>query len=109
MTNNRSKRSTQQWGGLKAMLVVGSLAAALAGTRLLGLQESAQASLEKTAVSTSETITVIVPPPQTSTLPLPPNWENGSPGVQVELAPIPQAVTPNIQPVQPVARSRSSR
>lgn len=109
MTTNRSKRTAQQWGGLKTMLVVGSLAATLAGTRLLGLQESAQASLAETAVNTSQPVTVVVPAAQTSTLPLPPHWEGSSRGVQVELAPIPQAVTPNIQPVQPVARSRSSR
>lgn len=105
MTTKRSRRPDQQWGTLKAMLVVGSMAATLAGTRLLALQEP----VVETAVVTPEPVVVVVPAAATSSLPMPPNWDAANRGAQVELAPIPQAVTPDIRPVQPVARSRSSR
>ena len=103
VTTRSTKRQPQQWEGLKAVLIVGSLAATLAGTRLLALQEP---------------VVVVVPAPETSALPLPPNRGNENRGVRVELAPVPRAVTPQINPVQqvqqvqqvnPVARSRSSK
>ncbi len=114
MTTRGTKRQPQQWEGLKAVLIVGSLAATLAGTRLLAMQEP----LAETAVPVQEPVVVVVPAPATSSLPLPPNLSNGNRGVNVELAPVPKAVSPQINPVQkaqqsqqsqPVARSRSSR
>ena len=114
MTTRGTKHQPQQWEGLKAVLIVGSLAATLAGTRLLAMQEP----VVETAVSVQEPVVVVVPAPATSSLPLPPNLSNGNRGVQVELAPVPKAVSPQINPIQqapqvqktqPVARSRSSK
>ena len=107
MTTRRTNRAQQQWGGLKAALIVGSIAATLAGTRTLALQEPVETVTEPVEVTVpiQEPAMVIIPA-ESSPLPLPPN---GARGVQVELAPIPEAVTPNIQPVQPVARARSSQ
>ncbi len=117
MTTRGTKHQPQQWEGLKAVLIVGSLAATLAGTRLLALQEPVM----ETAVPVQESVVVVVPAPETSALPLPPNLGNGNRGVRVELAPVPKAVVPQINPVQhaqkaqqtqqaqPVARSRSSK
>lgn len=105
MTTNRSARSGQQTGLLKTFLVVGSLAATLAGTRLLAMQDTA---VVETAVPVDAAVTVIVPAENSAlatsgnALPLPPT----SRGAQIELQPIPQAVQPQIQPV---ARARSSR
>ena len=101
MTTNHSARQGQQTGTLKTALVVGSLVATLAGTRLLAAQDTA---VPETAVSTDAAVTVVVPVESgsTSTLPLPPT----SRGTQVELKAIPQVVQPQIQPV---VRARSSR
>jgi len=122
MTTRGTKRQPQQWEGLKAVLIVGSLAATLAGTRLLAMQEPVVETAVSTgsvqAVFTQEPVVVVVPAPVTSALPLPPHWGTENRGVQVELAPVPRAVTPQINPVQqapqvqqaqPVARSRSSK
>ena len=99
MTTNRSARAGNQTGVLKVALTVGSLAAALAGTRLLAAQETA---VPETAVSPDAAVTVAVPAESSSTLPLPPTNR----GTQVQLQAIPQAVQPQIQPV---VRARSSR
>jgi len=101
MTTNHSARKGQQTGMLKTALVVGSLVATLAGTRLLAAQDTA---VPETAVSTDAAVTVVVPAESssTSTLPLPPT----SRGTQVELQAIPQVVQPQIRPV---VRARSSR
>jgi hypothetical protein len=105
MTTNRSARTGQQTGTLKTFLVVGSLVATLAGTRLLAAQDTA---VSTTAVPTDAAVTVIMPADNsaadnsTSALPLPPT----SGGTQIELQAIPQVVQPQIQPV---ARTRSSR
>lgn len=99
MTTNRSARAGNQTGVLKVALTVSSLAAALAGTRLLAAQETA---VPETAVSPTAAVTVVVPAESNSTLPLPPT----SRGTQIQLQAIPQAVQPHIQPV---VRARSSR
>jgi hypothetical protein len=99
MTTNRKGRANQQTGTLKTFLVVGSLVATLAGTRLLAAQDTA---VPQTAVPTTQTITVVVPASNSSTLPLPPTDR----GTQIELKQIPQVVQPQIQPV---ARARSSQ
>jgi len=105
MTTNRSERSKQQTGTLKTFLVVGSLVATLAGTRLLAAQDTA---VIETAVPVDASITVVVPAENsaattgTNSLPLPPT----SRGTQIELKAIPQVVQPQIQPV---VRARSSR
>lgn len=92
-------RHNQKFGTLKALLFTGSVAATLAGTQLLPLQD---AEVTAGPVSTSEPVTVVVPGGESSTFLLPP----GDRGRRVELKPIPQAVQPDIKPV---ARTRSSR
>lgn len=105
MTTNRSRRTSQQTGTLKTVLVVGSLVATLAGTRLLAAQDTA---VSTTAVPIDAPVTVVIPADNSaatsssSTLPLPPT----SGGTQVQLKAIPQVVQPQIRPV---ARARSSR
>jgi hypothetical protein len=99
MTTNQKRRVGQQTGMLKTFLVVGSLAATLAGTRLLAAQETAVVA---TAVPATESIVVVVPADNNAALPLPPTNR----GAQIELKQIPQVVQPQIQPV---ARTRSSR
>jgi hypothetical protein len=85
---------------LKTFLIMGSLVATLAGTRLLAAQDTA---VVETAVPLDAPVTVVVPVESSnSTLPLPPT----SRGTQVQLEAIPQVVQPQIQPV---ARARSSR
>ncbi|MCA9934882.1 MAG: hypothetical protein KC415_13200 [Anaerolineales bacterium] len=105
MTTKRRKRPNQQLGALKTLLVVGSMAATLAGTRLLAMQDT-----QDTAVSQTAPVIVVVPATQMqqTTYPLPPTMNGDGRGTAVQLQPIPQAVTPNIQ-VRPVAQSRSSR
>lgn len=99
MTTNRKAPSSQQSSTLKTFLVVGSLLATLAGTRLLAAQE---VPVAEAAVLPTNAITVVVPAENGSGLPLPPT----SRGTQVELKPIPQVVQPQIRPV---ARTQSSR
>lgn len=99
MTTNRTARNGNQTGILKTALVVGSLIATLAGTRLLAAQDTA---VVETAVSPAAAVTVVVPAQSSSSLPLPPT----SRGTQVQLQAIPQVVQPHIQPV---VRARSSR
>jgi hypothetical protein len=100
MTTNR-KRHTNQHGTLKTFLVVGSLAATLAGTRLLAAQDTA---VSATAVPADTAVMVVVPANNSavSMLPLPPS----SQGTQIQLKQIPQVVQPQIRPV---ARTRTSR
>ena len=100
MTTKRATQQGQQTSLLKIFLVVGSLAATLAGTRLLAAQDTAASD---TAVPVDAAITVVVPiDNSTTSLPLPPT----SRGMQIELKQIPQVVQPQIRPV---ARTRSSR
>jgi len=99
MTTNRKGPASQQSGTLKTFLVVGSLLATLAGTRLLAAQD---VSVTETAVPVTDAITVVVPADTNSTLPLPPTYR----GTQIELKQIPQVVQPQIRPV---ARTQSSR
>jgi hypothetical protein len=95
----KGRRLNQQTGKLKALLLTGSMIATLVGVQLLPLQEPAATELP---VSIHESVTIVVPADETSTIPLPP----GSRGTQVELKPIPQVVQPQINPV---ARTRSSQ
>lgn len=95
----QSTRPNQQVGALKALLLTGSVIAALAGTRLLALQEPAATEVP---VAVTESITVVVPAAEATAIPLPPT----SRGTKIELQPIPQVVQPQINPV---ARTRSSR
>lgn len=92
-----SSRPNQQVGALKAMLLTGSVMATLIGTRLLAQQEPAAG-----APTAAESITVVVPQSNASSLPLPPTMR----GTQVQLNPIPQVVQPQFNPV---VRTRSSR
>lgn len=99
MTTNRKGPAGQQTGTLKTFLVVGSLLATLAGTRLLAAQD---VSVIETAVPSTDAITVLVPADNSTALPLPPTNR----GTQIELKQIPQVVQPQIRPV---ARTGSSR
>ena len=115
---NRKSRPGQQMGILKVAVAAGSLAAAFVGTQLLTAQDAAK-QLQATAVS-PEPIIITVP----ITLPtLPPSAvvlaegqaanplgggaapQVGS-GVSLNLAPIPQAVSPQIisPPPRPAAQ-----
>ncbi len=99
MTTKRPGHNNQAAGTLKTFLVVGSLLATLAGTRLLAAQD---VSVTETAVLITDAITVVVPADTSSGLPLPPTDR----GTQIELKQIPQVVQPQIRPV---ARTQSSR
>lgn len=100
MTNKRSrKRPTNQWRGLKATLVVGSMAATLLGTRQIAQTEAISQPAATTAVT--------VPVAQVQTIPV----ENSAPMTQAQIDQRLQelrAQQPVIR-VQPVTRSRSSR
>ncbi len=96
-TTTKPGRADYSLGFLKTVLVGGTIAATLLGTRLLGQQ----------ATSTNEPVMVVVPAaPSQGEYALPPTYTNASRGTQIELQPIPQAITPRIAPV---ARTRSSR
>jgi hypothetical protein len=112
MTNQRNRKK-QEMGFLKTLLVVGSVAATLAGTRLLAVKDT----LAETAVSESEQVIIIETMPVTP-LPMPPTSSSDQ-VIVLDLAPVPQAVQPQINPVQaqpvlqvqrvqPVARTKSS-
>ena len=105
-TKQQKKRPNQQLGTLKTMLVVGSMAATLAGTRLLAMQ-----AVPTTTADPSAPVAVVVPSTQTQVqqnYAMPPTLNGSGRSTTVQLQPIPQAVTPNIQ-VRVVAQSRSSR
>ncbi len=98
-TTTKPGRPDHSLGFLKTVLVVGTIAATMMGTRLLGQQAA--------AALISEPITVVVPVAQPQTqYALPPTYNDSGRGTEVQLQPIPQAITPNIAPV---ARTRSSR
>lgn len=99
---NRNRRSGQQMGTLKAFLITGSVIATLAGTQLL----AKQGATAETGVSPTEAVTLVVPAAEA--LPMPPTTTTtiGDRSVQIQLAPVPQAITPQINPV---VRTRSSR
>ncbi len=101
----RATRPGQDVNRLKTLLVVGAVAATLAGTRLLAVNDKVVGK----AVSTPNPVTIIETAPTTA-LPMPPNVNNGNQAIVLDLAPVPQAVTPNIQPVRvrPVARTKTS-
>jgi len=93
MTNRGRNKRAQKFGGLKAFLVVGAFAATLVGTRLLAYQETAVVPKDAVIIQETAPDTILVMP-------------NSSKTITLELAPIPQAITPDIRPV---ARSTSSR
>lgn len=95
----RTARHNQRVGRLKALILTGSVIATLAGTRLLALQEPVDTGI---SVSTTESVTVVVPAADSSSVPLP----RTNRGTQIELKPIPQVVQPRLNPV---ARTQSSR
>lgn len=105
----RASRPSQDMGLLKTMLVVGSVAATLAGTRLLAVNET----IVETAVSQPNPVIIIEAAPTNAiSLPMPPN-SNGGQTIVLDMAPVPQAITPHINPVQvqqmqPVARTKTS-
>lgn len=91
-----TKRATgQEWqtGGLKAIVLTGSVVATLAGARLLALQE-------QVAAAQPDAGQVLVPVGNIASMP------PASLGVELNLSPIPQVVQPRLNPI---ARSRSSR
>ena len=93
MTKRGRNRRAQKFGGLKAFLVIGAFAATFVGTRLLAYQETAVIPQAAAIIQETTQPTILVMP-------------NSSKAITLELAPIPQAFTPNIRPL---ARSISSR
>lgn len=93
----KNRRSGQQLGSVKVLVVAGGIAASLIGTRLLASNDA-----QVTAVPTTQPTTIIVNPPAAQTT----NSTTGSGSVRLDLPPIPQAISPA---VQPITRSRSSR
>jgi hypothetical protein len=83
----------------------------LIGTRLLAFNEN----VAETAVSEQQPIIIEAAPANAIPLPLPPTRSGGQ-TIVLDMAPIPQAITPNINPVQaqpiqqmqPVARTQTS-
>ncbi|HRQ36538.1 MAG TPA: hypothetical protein PLD25_01310 [Chloroflexota bacterium] len=118
MTTRKTTRKApgkQQYGWLKAALVTGSLAATFLGTRLLAI-EDARATAVPAAYPTPIVITVpIQAMPQSSapaaSIPAAANSAPQANGGQIvlDLPPIPQVVSPVLQPPAPVASSRSSQ
>lgn len=91
----KRRRSANSFGAVKKFLVVGTFAATMIGTQVVGQQD--------TVVSFNEPVTVVVPAFQSQqSYALPPTY-NGS---EVRLEAIPEVITPDIAPV---ARTRSSR
>lgn len=105
----RPNPKNQDMSLLKTLLLVGSVAGTLVGTRLLAVQDTEAV----TAVSEPEQVIIIQTAPTTNTaLPMPPT-SAGDQAIVLDLAPVPQAITPQINPVQvqqmqPVARTKSS-
>ena len=98
-TTTKPGRPDHSLGFLKTVLVVGTIAATMMGTRLLGQQAA--------AAPVNEPVTVVVPATQSQEqYALPPSYNGSGRGTEVQLQPIPQAITPHIAPV---ARTRSSR
>ena len=96
-TTTKSGRPDYSLGFLKTVLVAGTIATTLLGTRLLGQQ----------ATTPNEPVTVVVPVAQPEgQVALPPTYAGSGRTTQLQLQPIPQAITPRIAPV---ARTRSSR
>lgn len=97
MTNR--KRPANSFGSVKKYLIAGTFAATMIGTQLIGQQD--------TVVNFNEQVTVVVPATQSQEVyALPPTFNRNNRGDQIQLKAIPQAVTPNINPV---ARTRSSQ
>jgi hypothetical protein len=114
----RSSPKNQDMGVLKTLLVLGSVAATLAGTRLVAVKDTVAQASATTAVPEPKQIIIIEPAPITP-LPMPPTNGGSGQAIVLDLAPIPQAVTPHINPVQvqqvqqvqqtqPVAKTKSS-
>jgi len=90
MTTKSSRSGDKQLGRLRWALAAGSVIASLAGTRLVAVKDAAQ-----TAVPAPSAATIVIPAAGTVQ--------------QIELAPIPTAVPPAVLPLQPIARTQSSR
>ncbi len=96
-TTTKPGRPDYSLGFLKTILVVGTIAATFLGTRLLGQQ----------AIPNNEPVTVVVPAESSQEqYALPPTYTNAGRSTQIELQPIPQAITPRIAPI---TRTRSSQ
>jgi hypothetical protein len=118
MMTKRGKSKTQDTGLLKALLVVGSVAATLAGTRLLAVNDAVAQASATTAVPETKQV-IIIEPASFASLPMPPSTGGSEQVIVLDLAPVPQVITPHINPVQvqqvqkvqqmrPVARTKSS-
>ena len=99
----RNARPRQKMGLLNGLLAVGAVAATLVGTYLLSLNEE---GVESSDPLPNPVIT-IAPMSESSLLTNRPDRANV---LVIDLAPLPQLVKPDIQPirVQPVTRTRSS-
>lgn len=112
----RGKPKNQDTGVLKTLLVVGSVAATLVGTRMVAVKDAVAETVPEPAQ-----IIIIESAPVTP-LPMPPTSGGSGQTIVLDLAPITQAVTPHINPVQvqqaqpvqqaqqtqPVAKTKSS-
>lgn len=113
MTMTKKGQKKQQYGWLKATLLTGSMAATLLGTRLLAAQDRQAAAA---ALAKPDPIVITVPvqvPGLVTGAPATASSTLSSSGqLLLDLPPIPQAVSPALNPaapVRPVARSQSSR
>lgn len=104
----RNKAKKTGLGRLKMLLVAGSVAATLAGTQLLASNESGGAATipapNPVGMFAAGTAT-----PQN----LPPTLNGAGQAIVLDLAPVTQAVSPDIQPIparrlRPVTRTRTS-
>lgn len=98
MTTRKKSRPNRQLGILKLAVAAGSLAASLLGTRLLAKQEDVVVQSNDTAVSVEP---IVLP---SSKISAPVRQE-----LSLDLPAIPQAVSPQIQAMPPVASSTSSK
>lgn len=90
----RGNPKNQDMGILKTMLVVGSVAATLVGMRVVAGKDAVVVTAPE-----PEQIIIIQSAPVTS-LPMPPTSGGSGQTIVLDLAPIPQAVTAHINPVQ---------
>ncbi len=99
MTKNSRSRPNNQLRGLKAALVIGSLAASVVGTRLVAVKDGEAAAVAPASAA--------VPAPAAAQPVIIPGPNNSA--VQLDLPPIPTVIAPSARPVQPVTRTRSSK
>ena len=104
MTRPPRSRARQDYGAIKHALLAGSVLASLAGARVLAWQ----APVAPTPASPSDPARPVQITIEPLDLPLEMAGAAGEP-LLLDLPPVPTAVSAQPRPVQPVARTRSSR